>query len=178
MTIKDMIERYSIIEGQGARRGQIYISRADLAKRDGAVEAIKARKGEIIAYFAQQREAAEQRRREHDDKVAAIEGLAEIQAALDDIDAWQREFDASFDSEDGGGFGVRPRPEYDLDAMKRAHPRAAAYIRAQEYASKDNDELSAIGRRAEAAILDGDYDAAIARMDEELRAFTERHLWD
>ncbi|MBQ2063443.1 MAG: hypothetical protein II456_02590 [Firmicutes bacterium] len=174
MTIREMIDRYAIIEGTGDKRGKIYVGRASLADREGTFDEIRARKGEILKYFEDQARDAELRAA----KVRSIEGLDIITAAIADMNGWRREFNASFDSEDGGGFGVRPHPDHDIDALMQRYPRAAAYLKAKEYADKESLSLSEIGKRAVDRILDGDYVNAISDMQSEIKAFVDRHLWD
>ena len=178
MTIKELIDKYGIEEATGEHAGNIYVRYGREAQRDNAVQEIKAKKPEILAYFAQRREAAKQAREEREAKIAAIEGLAELKAAYTDLIKWQREFEASFESEDGGGFGVRPKPQYDIGGMLARYPQAAAYLKAEDEAHKSNYELSEIGKRALETVIAGDWEKAMETMQAEIKAFTERHLWD
>lgn len=177
MTIKELISKYSITPGIGANSGNLIVRSASLAKKDNAVQEIKARKPEILAYFTEKREAEKRAAEAREAKIAAIEGLAEIKAAYADLAKWQREFEASFES-DAGGFGVRPKPQYDIEGMLARYPQAAAYLKAEEEAEKSNYELSAIGRRALEAVINGDWEKAMETMQAEIKAFTDRHLWD
>lgn len=141
-------------------------------------EMVVERKAEILAYFSAQREEDARKYAEYQAKLAAIPGLREIDAAVNDLNDWQREFEKSF--EDVGGLGVRPRPQYDLQAMAEQYPIAAAYRKARSKASGANYELAAIGKAAMDAILDHpeQYAEAVAKMEEEISAFADRHFWN
>ena len=103
----------------------------------------------------------------------------EIEAARADLVNWKLEFDASFDSENGGGVGVRPKPKYDMDAMYAQYPRAKAYLDAQKFAASENDAKSAAGKKALDAIINGEnYEQAIAAMNSDWATHCEAHLWD
>lgn len=177
MTITEIINIYNIRDGATmGKPGAIYIANAKQATKDNMLDEIKARKPEILKHFADERARKEAEVAERKAKIDAIPGLKEINAAIDDLAAWRREFNASFD--DVGGLGVRAKPEYDLDAMMAQYPQAAAYIKAEEYAHKTNYELSSIGKRALEGVINGNWEEAIDQMNKELKAFTDRHFWD
>ena len=180
MTTAELIRKYRIVlmdhnapDGTPALR--IYNDRD--AIKDGVVPEIKARKAEIIAHFTAEREAAAKAHDERHAKIDAIEGLKEITAAEREIAAWHAEFNRQADTEDGVLY-MPEYPNYDLKAMYAQYPHAAAYIKAREYAEKENDELAAIGRRALDAVIDGDYEAAMATMDADIERFSDAHMWD
>ena len=176
MTINEMISKYRIelvvkngVEG-------LMIKGTAAVKRDNALETLRAMKPEIIAYIKAEKAEAERKSRERAERIAAIEGLKEIKDAIEDLESWRYEFDKSFD--DVGGLGVRPKPAYDIQAMREKYPRAAAYLRAEKYSLKSNYELSSIGRKALETVIYGDYTEAMEAMDAELKDFTNRHIWD
>lgn len=178
MNAQELILRYRIalqIDGHGQPTGNLAVYRADKA----ALAAIKAAKPEIVSMLLEQREAGIRAEQERQKKIAAITGLREIEAARADLVNWKLEFDASFDSENGGGVGVRPKPKYDMDAMYAQYPRAKAYLDAQDFASSENDAKSAAGRKALEAIINGkNHEQAIDTMNSEWAAYCEAHLWD
>lgn len=199
MTAAEMIQKYCIFlviendngrplyrDGKPVYTGQIGTMYGDMVKRDGNLELFKSLKPEIVEILMaeqaqkdkaeEERMAAEAKRKK---KIDAIEGLAEIKIAQQDLADWQREFDASFEGENAcGGLGVRPCPQYDLDAMLAMYPRAAAYLKAEKEADSTNYEIRAIGKRAIDRILDGDYQEALHKMEEEINDFCARHIWD
>lgn len=180
MTTKELIDTYDIRDGATmGKPGALFIARDTKVVRDKMLNEIKARKPEILAYYATEREAKANAKAAREARIKAIDGLADIKAAIADFAAWQREFNASFEGEGAvGGLGVRNYPEHDIDAMMQRYPHAAAYLRAEEYANKTNYELATIGKKALEAVIDGDWQAAMAKMDKDIDAYTTRHMWD
>lgn len=178
MNTQELIQRYRIalkIDEYGQPTGNLVVYRADKT----ALAAIKAAKPEIVAALLAQREAGLRAEQERRAKIDAIPGLREIEAARADLVNWKLEFDASFDSENGGGVGVRPKPKYDMDAMYAQYPRAKAYLDAQAFAASENDAKSAAGMKALETIINGEnYEQAIDTMNSEWAAYCESHLWD
>lgn len=178
MNAQELIERYKIalkIDEHGQPTGNLFVYRADKA----ALAAIKAAKPEIVAALLAQREAGLRAEQERRAKIDAIPGLREIEAARTDLVNWKLEFDASFDGENGGGVGIRPKPKYDMDAMYAKYPRAKAYLDAADFAASENDAKSAAGMKALEAIINGeDYERAVSTMDAEWKAHVADHLWD
>lgn len=178
MNTQELIQRYSIalkIDEHGQPTGNLIVYRADKT----ALAAIKAAKPEIVATLLAQREAGLRAEQERQKKINTIPGLREIEAARTDLVNWKLEFDASFDGENGGGVGVRPKPKYDMDALYAKYPRAKAYLDAQDFAESDNDAKAAAGRKALEAIINGEnHEQVIAAMNSEWAAYCEAHLWD
>ena len=178
MNTQEMIQRYKIalkVDGHGQPTGNLIVYRADKT----ALAAIKAAKPEIVAALLAQRETGLRAEQERKAKIDAIPGLREIGAARADLVSWKLEFDASFDGENGGGVGVRPKPKYDMDAMYAKYPRAKAYLDAQEFAASENDAKAAAGTKALEAIINGEnHEQAIHTMNSEWAAYCEAHLWD
>lgn len=77
------------------------------------------------------------------------------------------------------GLGVRPRPQYDMDALHKAYPRAAAYLEAESMANASHYAKAAAGQRALERIINGE-DAAAALSDAraEWGAHAAEHMWD
>jgi hypothetical protein len=184
MTIEQLVRRYTLsITINPATNQEALMADLGAIKRDNAKEEIKQKKAEIMAYLKDQRaedekraEEARQREKDRSERIKQIEGLKEIQDAIEDLERWQYEFDKSFD--DVGGLGVRPKPDYDIKAMRQKYPRADAYLRAEEEYLKSNYELSAIGKRALEEVIFGDWQKAMETMDKEIKEFVDRHIWD
>lgn len=182
--IEELIKKYDIrqynhLEEEGyVYEDKILVCRPNDAKRDGVVEEIRDSKPEILAYLIKEREEEKRKYDERKRKIAAIEGLEELQNAIEDLNEWHREFNKSFD--DVGGMGVRPYPKYDLEAMYKKYPAAKAYLTAKEYELKSNDELGIIGSKALERIIENpdNYKKIMDDMEKELHDFRERHLWD
>lgn len=178
MNTQEMIQRYRIalkLDEHGQPTDTLLVYRADKA----ALAAIKAAKPEIVAALLAQREAGLRAEQEREAKIDAIPGLREIEAARADLVNWKLEFDASFDGENGGGVGVRPKPKYDMAALNEKYPRAKAYLNAQDFAASANDAKAAAGRKALEAIINGeDYERAVSAMEAEWKSHVASHIWD
>jgi hypothetical protein len=184
MTIEQLVRRYTLsITINPATNQEALMADLGAIKRDNAKEEIKQKKAEIMAYLKDQRaedekraEEARQREKDRSERIKQIDGLKEIQDAIEDLDRWQYEFEKSFD--DVGGLGVRPKPDYDIKAMRQKYPRADAYLRAESEYLKSNYELSAIGQRALEEVIFGDWQKAMETMEKEIKVFADRHIWD
>lgn len=183
-TSQELIKAYGISlaaeykQGVGfVPTGKLMVRRADLAKKNGDFSTIVAEKREIIELLAEEetaRKEAEELRRA---KIDSIPGLNEIRAAMADLKAWQKEFNDSFS--DCGGLGVRSKPVYDFDELYATYPRAAAYLKAEQYGDADNYVKSAAGEKALEAIINGaDPSDTIAAMESEWNAYCDKHIWD
>lgn len=172
--IAEIIKKYNIrISKDGA---QLACDKR-IMKDAEAVEFVKSHKAEIIAYIKNEEDAKRRAAEERKAKIAAIEGLEEIRDARADLAAWHEEFNASFN--DVGGLGVRPKPEYDFDALNAQYPRAAAYLAAEAFEYAANYAKSAAGKKAKERIINGeDYKQAIADMEAEWKEHCEKHIWD
>lgn len=177
MNTQELIRRYRIalkIDEHGKPTGNLVVYRADKA----ALAAIKAAKPEIVATLLAQREACLRAEQERQSKIDAIPGLREIKAARADLVNWKLEFDASFDGE-SGGVGVRPKPNYDMDALHVKYPRAKAYLDAEDFSASTNDAKAAAGKKALEAIINGEnYKQAIDTMNSEWSTYCKKHIWD
>lgn len=187
MTTAELISRYNITvvtriddSLRIVPTGSLRVGRADLARADGSMDAIKAAKAQIIADWQAQQDAEREAYNARQAKIDAIPGLAEIRTAMEDQASWHREFRASFEGPEAvGGLGIRPQPTTDIDALLSRYPVAAAYLEAQAFADADNDTKSAAGRKAVDAILSGsDPAAAIQAMRTEWTAYCTDHIWD
>lgn len=104
-------------------------------------------------------------------KVAAIEGLAEIRAAIKDRNA---HFRAKIHFE-RGEIGIDAVPTYkpgEVEALEKKYPRAAAYLEAERWIYSENPVKVRLASRALEKILDGeDPEAVILEMSRAHDAF-------
>ena len=184
MTAQELIKKYDIIlqtkltDKGFIPTGTLLVRKADACRRAGELDAVRAAKPEILAVLMAEREAADRARKEREEKIRSIPGLEEIKAALADLASWNREFQASFEGESGGGVGVRPKPSYDLSAMYAKYPRAKAYLDASAYADAEHYVKAAAGKKALESIINGeDYGQAIAAMKAEWTEYAREHMW-
>lgn len=181
MTAQEMIKRYHIVLhtvwDESALTfvpdGKINIQNEFLIKSAAEKEAIVAMKPEILSILMDGWSEKQRKEEERKAKIEAIDGLKEIKSAMDELDAWQAKFERSFYGPGAvGGMGVGPKPAHDIDAMKAAHPRAAAYIMAKDWSFADHDVKASAGKKALEKIINGDdYSAAIDEMQREWDSF-------
>lgn len=175
MEIRELIKRYNIsLYGED----KIRIDNVRLLKKDKAGEMVKSKKPEIMSFLKAEKEKEENAYRERQEKIKSIDGLEEIRNAIEEQIKWREDFNRLMERPDGF-VGMRSKPEDNISELKQKYPRAAAYLMAEKESMKSNYELSAIGKRALEAIINGeDYKEVMATMEVEHKAFTDRHMWD
>lgn len=185
MTVQDLIQTYNItlqttLTDKGWEpTGKLAICEGAACKRDGKLDEIKARKSDILAALMEEHNAEKSARAEREAKINAIPGLREIKAAQEDMERWREEFITSFESEAGGGVGVRTKPKYDMAGLYAKYPRAKAYLEASDYANAEHYVKAGAGKKAMEAIINGeDYEQAINNMKAEWAEYTTEHMWD
>lgn len=134
----------------------------------------------MMDYLLEKEQSEKQEAQDLAAKINAIPGLAEIKHAQADLRAWHQELNASFEGDTAcGGLGVRPKPVYDFDEMRKQYPKAAAYLKADEWSKAENYAKQAAGQAAVDKILAGDdYNAAMTEMEEKWSAYCVAHMWD
>ena len=104
-------------------------------------------------------------------KIAAIEGLAELRAA---IKSWVNYHQAKMEFERGER-EFEDVPAYnpgEVEELKKKYPRAAAYLEAERWIYTGNPVKVRLGSRALEKIIDGeDPEAVILEMSKGLDAF-------
>ncbi len=178
MEVVEMIERYQIRLATADETMRSGISgdaiKMDGSKvmQDGMVDTIKANKSAIVEALKAQI-AAEAARYA---KIEAIDGLAEIRAAQAAYGDYRAKLEQAQEDETAV-WPARPQPE--LDDVVRQYPRAAAYVKADEWSLSDNYRKAAAGARALNRIIDGeDYERVLADMESEWTAYVNCHLFD
>ena len=175
MEVKELINKYNL---QAVKKdGKMMVhTRARVPAKD--VAAIKEHREEILKEILDAKEQARKAYEERQAKINAIPGLSEIKTELAKAADWRRRFNASFETEDGGGWGVGPRPQYDFEAAYKKHPQAHAYLIAEREAYKSNYELAEIGQRALEKVINGQWKEAMDDLKREKDEFADRHAWD
>lgn len=174
MTANEMIQRYNLyLSEDGTQIGTHYMS---TVKRDGMLEALKAAKPEIIAILKSEKEAAEKAANERRAKIAAIEGLKELESAHEAAEEYHNKSSKAMDSEDER---FPPKPNINIAELAAKYPRANAYLTAESWSMAANYAKSAAGKKALERIIDGeDYETAIAEMNREWDEYCKAHMWD
>jgi hypothetical protein len=174
MEIKELVR---ICKIEDAKDGSLKIWNID----DGKIHLseIKAKKPEILAYLAEQETQKEKAHKEREDKINAIEGLNEIQRAIDAEIEYGRAFDHMMEDEDNDGAFPPSKPVANSGELKKQYPRASAYLKAESWSYADHYAKSGAGRRAMERIIESeDYTVVLADMEKEWSAHCEEHIWD
>ncbi len=172
---RELIKKYNLqaVEKDGK---MMVFTRARVSAKD--VEAIKEHREEILKEIMDAKEQARKAYEERQAKIKAIPGLMEIKAELKKAADWNRRFNASFETESGGGWGVGPRPQYDFEAAYKKYPQAYAYLKAEKESLCHNYRLAEIGKRALEKVINGHWDEAMDDLKREKDEFVNRHAWD
>lgn len=179
MTINEMIEKYNIYLAHGDNDGHIGIRNSDEAKRDNAVSEIAQHKAEIMAVLQQAEDEKKQRYAEYCSKIDAIEGMQELEAAIDEWDAYHAAVRESIDGESEDVVRPTPKPESSIEELLKKYPRAAAYHTAKSYSLADHYMKSTLGKEAVDQIINGeDFEAAISEMKTAWTNYCEDHIND
>lgn len=134
-------------------------------------------KSEIISILEEQEVAAVESVRVHAAKVAAIEGLAELNQLADAWENYERSFS---DFIYAGAEGTAPsKPDRRYEDAAARYPRAVAYRNAINFSSAAHYVKAGAGRIAAERILGGeDYAAAIAEMEKSWSGYCTAHIFD
>lgn len=92
MTPQEMIKRYQITFAPNDDT-KLMLRGVKRVKAEGMLDEVTAHKAEIIAILTAEREAAEKAAAEREAKIAAIEGLDEIYAAIEEHDRHRAAFE-------------------------------------------------------------------------------------
>lgn len=142
------------------------------------VDQIKALKDEIIGEL-QEREAAHRAAaEEREAKINAIEGLKELQKAISAEEDYHREFNRRMENEALSSF-LPARPAVSSKDIRAKYPRAAAYIKAENWKWASNYAKSGAGEKALERIINGeDHEQVMADMESEWSAHCQERMWD
>lgn len=174
MTVEELIKRYNVKDNGDGRIG---IYNVKLATAEKAVEEIKSRKPEILAYYKAKRDAAEKEREERQMKIDAIEGLTELKKAIADWDKYHYQFNKCMESECPSGFPQKPN--VDIAELKLKYPKASAYLKAENWSFASHYKKSSLGEKALERIINGEnYEEVINNMEKSWSDYCEEHMWD
>lgn len=148
-----------------------------LRKQKDDEDFVKSHKQEIIDFIKAEEAATKKAAEERKAKIDAIQGLKELQAAIYERQKYSYEFSRFIEHD---GIGKPPvKPTADIEALKAAYPRAAAYIKADNFTDAAHYAKSSAGRKAKERIINGDDpDIVIADMENEWKSYCDEHIWD
>jgi hypothetical protein len=139
---------------------------------------IRLLKPEIIDFLMAQEAEKKWVAEERDQKIANIEGLTELQNAIDRWERYHYEFQRRMQNENLSSSLPKVPTEQISDVAKK-FPRAAAYLKAESYYDASHYAKSAAGRKAVERIINGeDYNTVINEMDIEWSNYCDEHKFD
>ena len=173
MTVEELVKHCEI-----RLAGTDKLEIRNVARGKKMLDEIKARKTEIGDYLDAEEAAARVAAENRKAKIAAIEGLAELQAARDAEANYHHEVNRRFDDEALSSF-MPARPKVSSKDVAAKYPRAGAYVKAESWTYASNYAKNAAGRKALERIINGeDYEQVLAEMDAEWSAHCDQHAWD
>lgn len=176
--VNELIDKYGVRFGSDRTKIGAHGAPETLASiRDDMIRL----KPQIIEELERRERAVMESAEEEMRKIEAIDGLREIQNAIFELEEWHRKLEESYETEDSPVTDMirRNRPKHDIPAMKKAHPRAAAYLKAEAFSLSENYAKSRAGRKALGKIIDGDdAEKAIADMEKEWSGYCMERVWD
>lgn len=170
-----MIKKYRITLAHG-KDGMIQILEVERIKADKMIDEVRSHKPEIMEILNAEKEAKEKAIAERTAKINAIEGLKEINAAIEEHERFHYKFNAAMER----GDGLLPEiPESNIGELKAKYPRAAAYLKAESYKLSANYAKASAGRKALERIINGEnYEQVLDDMEKEWSDYCNEHMWD
>jgi hypothetical protein len=139
------------------------------------IETLKAAKAETLAYFAGIKAEKENRER----KIAAIEGIKEIENARSEWEEYHYRFNKMMDDEFNDGANPPRKPKSDINELRVKYPKAAAYLKAQGFMQSSNVDKYSAGKKALERIINGEnYEIVIAEMESEWSKAATEAAWN
>lgn len=174
MTVEQFVTETHTIR-KDDKCGSWSVGRADAA---AYMAYVKAHKPEIMAYLLDKENAEKQVAADRQAKVNAIEGLKELNAAAERLQAEREAFTEQWES-GSSIYTEQTITAEDVDALCKQYPKAAAYREALEGSHAGHDvKAKAYGEALEKIINGEDYEKALADAAAEWKAHCDAHIWD
>lgn len=173
MEVNEIISKYSIKKAGD----QMKISPAYGKKviPSNELEEIKAKKSEIMAELTARAKAVAKR----EANIMGIKGIDLIISAQNAEEHYSREFNRMMEDEGNDGAFAPTKPMISVAEVEAKYPRAAAYLKAENWTMSSNLDKYCAGKDALERIINGeDYAKVIAEMEAEWSAAVKKHVWD
>lgn len=168
--IKDWNMKIVTIEGEE----RIQARPRNQRELDQYGEWVKSHKELLIAEI----KAIENEKAEREAKIQAIEGLKELKAAIAAQEQYEYERQKRWESESLSSI-MPEKPAVSVVELKAKYPRAAAYVKAENWTLSNNSGKRQAGKKALERIINGEYhEQVLADMEAEWNAYTKQHIWD
>jgi len=107
---------------------------------------------------------------------AKIPGITALQEAYEAEETYRAEFSHAMEAEDRDGVVMPTPPKTNIAALEEKYPRAALYIKADDYSSAMHDQKATAGKKAKQMLEEG---AGLAAVEEVLNGWLpESAMWD
>lgn len=145
-----------------------------IGKHQSDAEYVKEHKDEIIQILLEKEAREEQAAKQYRQKLKAIEGLDELENCIADWSKYNRAMGRYIERDCTGNAPVKP--PHTVNELSEKYPRAAAYIKADQWSYSAHYYKAMCGDKAKTAILNGenhkevieDMEAAWANYTEEV----------
>ena len=169
--IRQMIEYYGM-----SRAGDKIRMTKHLDETKKNIEAIKAAKPEIMAYWDAEYKAQQEEWKRRQERFLSIPGVREIMAAQRAWEDYHEEFNRAMDEGNGR---VPASPDVSINELVAKFPDGAFAVKVYDETLSHNYEISAYANRAYDALRDGKPVSEVREAyEKEKAAFVERHMWD
>lgn len=146
-----------------------------LGERDA--DYVNEHKDEIIQILLDKEAREERAAKAYREKLKAIEGLDELERAITDWSDYNRAMSRYIERDCTGKAPVKPSNT--VEELSEKYPRAAAFIKADQWSYSAHYFKATCGDKAKCRILDGDnYKEAIADMKAAWAQYTEERAFD
>jgi len=173
LTVKELVELCEIIDVGDGRLGC-----RNKYQAQKHLDELKAKKEEILKYLADKKAAEEAAAKAREAKIKAIEGLEELQKAINAEESYHYEINRRFENEALSSI-LPAQPKANIKELKEKYPRAAAYIKAENWKYSNNYVKAAAGAKALERIINGEnYEQVLADMEAEWSAHCQENMWN
>lgn len=145
-----------------------------LAENEEDRDFVRDHRAEIMAFLKEREQEKERAYQEQQRKIDGIKGLREIREAENAYENYRYEYDRFIAN---GAIGSWPKePTAKVAELKKKYPRAAAYMKAEEFKRDYNSAKAVAGEKAQQKIIDGyDFNKAIKEMEKEWDEYCKKH---
>ena len=173
LTVEELVKLCEIIDAGDGRLGC-----RNKYQAQKHLDELKAKREEILKYLADKKAAEKAAAEAREAKINAIEGLKELKAAINEQDDYHHEINRRFENEALSSI-LPAQPKTNIKELKEKYPRAAAYIKAENWKYANNYAKAAAGQKALERIINGEnHEQALADMEAEWSAHCQEHMWD
>ena len=173
LTIEELVKLCDIVDAGNGRLGC-----RNKYQAQKHLDELKAKREEILKYLADKKAAEKAAAAAREAKINAIEGLKELQKAINAEESYHYEINRRFENEALSSI-LPAQPKANIKELKEKYPRAAAYIKAENWKYANNYAKAAAGAKALERIINGEnHEQVLADMEAEWSAHCQESMWN